>query len=530
MFSRAVIRLVGGMLLSAGSIRAADSRPNVLFIAVDDLRLELGCYGVKEIKTPHIDRLAASAVTFDRAYCQQAVCNPSRVSLLTGLRPDSTKVWYLDTEMRSVIPDVVTLPQHFLKHGYRALGFGKVFHNPWPDNVSWSEPHRWPENAQTWSEDARKALSKFRMKMGEEGKPAAAIGRIRAVATEVLDVPDLQHEDGAIGEQGIEAMRRLAKGQQPFFLAVGFIRPHLPFVAPRRYWELYDRGKIPLATNGFLPRGAPPMAFGGANFQGGFYELSHYMDYSGARWPAGGPLTEAQQRELKHGYYASVSYVDAQVGRLLDELRALDLSDNTIVVLWSDHGWKLGEHGGWCKQTNYEIDTRAPLIIRAPAAAGNGRHTRSLAEFVDIYPTLCELAGLPVPGVLEGKSLVPILSDPLAKVKDAAFSQFPREVNGRQYMGYAMRTDRYRYIEWLDAVDGQIAARELYDHATDAQENENLAGRDEHGELLESLGKQMWTTLKKPRFPFHFASPRTPGKNASGSKSGQPDSKDRSKR
>ena len=238
---------------------AAPPKPNILFIAVDDLRLELGCYGVKEIHSPNIDKLAASAVTFNRAYCQQAVCNPSRVSLMTGLRPDSTKVWYLDTEMRSVIPDVVTIPQHFRKHGYRALGFGKIFHNPWPDNVSWDEPHRWPESAELWSDRAKDGLAKFREKMRADGKTDAAIDRIRAVATEVVDVPDVEHFDGAIGEQAIEAMRKLAAGDQPFFLAAGFIRPHLPFVVPRKYWDLYDRSKISLATNPFIPRGAPTM-------------------------------------------------------------------------------------------------------------------------------------------------------------------------------------------------------------------------------------------------------------------------------
>ncbi|MCB1206788.1 MAG: sulfatase-like hydrolase/transferase [Verrucomicrobiae bacterium] len=484
---------------------AAPPKPNILFIAVDDLRLELGCYGVKEIHSPNIDKLAASAVTFNRAYCQQAVCNPSRVSLMTGLRPDSTKVWYLDTEMRSVIPDVVTIPQHFRKHGYRALGFGKIFHNPWPDNVSWDEPHRWPESAELWSDRAKDGLAKFREKMRADGKTDAAIDRIRAVATEVVDVPDVEHFDGAIGEQAIEAMRKLAAGDQPFFLAAGFIRPHLPFVVPRKYWDLYDRSKISLATNPFLPRGAPPMSFGEARFQGGFYELRDYMDYSEARWPSAGPLEESYQRELKHGYYASVSFTDALVGRLLDELDRLGLARNTVVVLWGDHGWKLGEHGGWCKQTNYEIDTRAPLIIRSPEAKGNGRHSDALVEFVDVYPTLCDLAGIPIPQVLEGSSLAPLLADPSATVKKAAFSQFPRKLDDRNYMGYAMRTDRYRYIEWLDSERGAIAAQELYDHAIDPDENENLAVQEGKAALLESLSRQLWDTLPKPVFPFRFA-------------------------
>ncbi|MBI5775741.1 MAG: zinc-dependent peptidase, partial [Verrucomicrobia bacterium] len=290
----------------------------------------------------------------------------------------------------------------------------------------------------------------------------------------------------------------------PFFLAVGYIRPHLPFITPKKYWDLYDRAKIPLATNGFIPHGAPVVAFGDRNL-GGFYELRGYLDYADAPSPFERPLTEARQRELKHGYYASVSFVDAQVGRLLAGLDSLGLAQNTIVVLWSDHGWKLGEHGSWCKQTNFEIDTRAPLMIRAPGAQANGRPSDALVEFVDIYPTLCNLAGLPVPKTLEGKSLVPLLDGSAAKVKDAAFSQFPRKHEGRDYMGYAMRTERHRYIEWLDAKSGEVTARELYDHDTDAGEIENVAARPEHAALLKQLNAQMWKALPRPRLPFPFA-------------------------
>ena len=482
-------------------IRAAESKPNLLFIAVDDLRNELGCYGVKEIKTPNLDRFAASGVAFNRAYCQLAVCNPSRVSLMTGLRPDSTKVWDLATEMRTVIPDVVTIPQHFRKHGYHAVSFGKIFHNPWPDDVSWSEPHQWPESARLWSEEAKQKLADFKVKMRAEGKSDAEVNRMRAVASEAVDVPDRDHFDGATCEQALAAMHRLAAGKQPFFLAAGFSRPHLPFVAPRKYWDLYDRATIPLATNGFPPRAAPALAFGEARFQGGFYELRDYMDYSDARWPGDGPLSEAQQRELKHGYYASVSYVDAQIGRLLDELGRLGLAGKTIVVMWSDHGWKLGEHGGWCKQTNYEIDTRAPLMIRAPGMKQNGRQSRALVEFVDIYPTLCELTGLPVPGNLEGVSLKPLLTGSATSVKQAAFSQFPRKLDGRDHMGYAMRTDRHRYIEWIDETTNKIVAQELYDHETDPDENENVAGGIENAEILKELNARMWATLPRPKFP-----------------------------
>ncbi|HUS38852.1 MAG TPA: sulfatase-like hydrolase/transferase, partial [Pirellulales bacterium] len=464
---------------------------------VDDLRCELGCYGVTAIKSPNIDRLAKRGVVFQRAYCQQAVCNPSRVSLMTGLRPDSTRVWDLVTDFRTTIPDAVTIPQHFRKHGYRALSYGKIFHNTFPDHVSWDEPHRWPEKAQLWSDEAKQRLAEFRRKMRDEGKSAAAIRRMRPAAVEIVDISDNQHIDGAIADQAIAAMRRLAKMDQPFFLAAGFIRPHLPFVAPRKYWELYDRDKIPLAADPFLPRGMPAVAFGNRSL-GGLYELRDYMDYFDAPSPFERSLTEAQQRELKHGYYASVSLIDAQIGRLLAALDGLRLRENTVIVLWGDHGWKLGEHNGWCKQTNFEIDTRAPLIIAAPGAAANGKDSRALVEFVDIYPTLCDLAGLPVPAALEGTSLKPLLEDASRSVKTAAFSQFPRRHEGAEYMGYAMRTDRYRYVEWQDRRTREVVTTELYDHIRDPLENTNIAGLEENKPVLKRLSRQMWTALPPP--------------------------------
>jgi iduronate 2-sulfatase len=496
--------LLLALVVFCGRLEAAD-KTNVLFIAVDDMRCDLGCYGVKHVQSPNLDQLAASGVLFTRAYCQQAVCNPSRVSLLTGLRPDSTRVWDLNTDFRTTIPEAVTIPQHFRQHGYRAVAFGKIFHNIFPDNVSWDEPTCYVGGVIAHSGDSRRRLADFKQHMKAAGKPPRAIERMRGPATEVQEQPDDMNFDGKQTTEAIAKLRALAMGEQPFFLAVGYIRPHLPFITPKKYWDLYDRAKIPLATNPFLPKGAPPVAFGDRSFSGGFYELRGYMDYADAPSPLERSLTEAQQRELKHGYYASVTFIDAQVGRLLAALQQLDLAKNTIVVLWSDHGWKLGEHNGWCKQTNYEIDTRAPLMIRAPAAKANGQRCHSLVEFVDIYPTLSDLAGLPVPANLAGKSLRPLLTDPSAHVKDAAFSQFPRKLEGRDYMGYAMRTDRYRYVEWLNAVSGQVAAVELYDHVTDAEENENIAGRPENAERLKQLSTQMWQSLPKPKLPFRFA-------------------------
>lgn len=480
---------------------ARATKPNVLFIAVDDMRCELGCYGAKHVLTPNLDKLAASGVLFTRAYCQQAVCNPSRASLMTGMRPDATQVWDLDTDFRTKVPDAVTIPQHFRANGYRAEAFGKIFHNTFPDEVSWDEPTHKPKGVIAYSKENEQRLADFKAKMKSDGKTPAAINRMRGPATEVQEQPDESNFDGRQTTEALEKLRELSAGRPPFFLAVGFIRPHLPFITPKKYWDLYERAKIPLATNPFLPHDAPAVAFGDKSF-GGFYELRDYMNYAEAPTPFEGSLTEAQQRELKHGYYASVSFIDTQVGRLLAGLDELGLAKNTVVVLWSDHGWKLGEHNGWCKQTNYEIDTRAPLMIRAPGAKANGQPCNSLVEFVDIYPTLCELAHLSVPKNLAGKSLAPLLADASASVKEAAFSQFPRLLGGRDHMGYAMRTDRYRYVEWLDAVDGRIVARELYDHVSDADENENLAVQPERATLLESLSATLWKHLPRPKFPL----------------------------
>jgi arylsulfatase A-like enzyme len=485
------------LFLLASLLTAAPKPPNILFIAVDDLRPELGCYGEKTIRSPHIDRLAASGVTFNRAYCQLAVCNPSRASIMTGLRPDSIRVWDLKTNFREPVPEVVTLPQTFMQHGYHAASFGKIYHNPWPDNPSWSEPHAWPEKSTLWSDAAKARHAVVKDAMREQGRSEEAIRRIRPQATEIVDFPDEEHIDGAIAEQALAAMRRLAKGDKPFFLAAGFIRPHLPFVVPRKYWEMYDAEAIPAAANPVLPKDAPPFAMNT------MYELRDYLDFADTPDPRGGSLTLAQQRRLKHGYYASVSFVDALVGKLVDELEKLGLDQHTIVVLWGDHGWKLGEHNSWCKQSNYEIDARVPLIIRAPGMRAKGQRTDALVELLDVYPTLCELAGLTIPASLEGRSMVPLLSDTGLPWKSAAYHQFPRR-GARPLMGYAMRTADYRYVEWQDRRDRSVVASELYDQQNDPQENVNIAAA--HPTRIAELRQEMWATL--PAAPLWSPEPK----------------------
>lgn len=472
---------------------ASDSHPpfNFLFLSVDDLRPELGCYGVNEIHTPEIDRLASRSVLFQRAYCQVAVCNPSRVSLMTGLRPDTTRVWDLVTRFRQTTPDAVTLPQQLRKHGYYAASFGKIFHNPWPDNPSWSEPHSWPPR-KLWSDQARKRLEDHRQTMREKGEPERAIQRLRPQATERVKLADDEHVDGAIANQAIQAMRRIAEREQPFFLAVGFVRPHLPFVVPEKYWDLYEPDEIPLAENRSLPTNAPDFAMNT------MYELRDYVDFVGTPSPRTGSLTESQQRRLRHGYYASVSFVDSLIGKLLRELEQLGLSENTVVVLWSDHGWKLGEHNSWCKQTNHEIDARVPLIIHVPQAVANGKQSSALVELLDLYPTICDLAGVPIPTELEGISLRPIFDDPDSSVKEQAFSQFRRTHEGAPLMGYSMRTNDVRYIEWIDRRNRRIVAQELYDHRIDPNEAQNLAGNSRYDSMLKRLHQTLWERLPQP--------------------------------
>jgi len=472
-------------------------RPNVLFFVVDDLRPELGCYGKSYIKSPHIDRLAKSGMVFDRAYCQQAVCSPTRSSLLTGTRPDTTKVWDLVTHFRTALPNVVTLGQQFKNSGYFVQGMGKIYHGGYDDPPTWSVPWQVPK-AIRYALPENQKLDARRNDLVDpddptpiEQKPVAAkpagtvddttAGKFdtRGPAFEGADVPDDTFQDGKVANLAVSTLQELSKKKEPFFLAVGFIKPHLPFVSPKKYWDLYDPAKIELAPNPYRPKDAPEYSI----LPGG--ELRNYHGIPKESVPPD------IARQLKHGYYASVSYTDAQLGKVMAELDRLGLRDNTIVILWGDHGWKLGEHDAWCKHTNVENDTNGPLILSVPGMKNAGAHSSALVEYVDVYPTLTELAGLPLPGHLEGTSFKPLLDDPKRPWKTAAFSQYPRKVKGRQLMGYSMRTDRYRFTVWVDRNDhSQIDAKELYDHQTDPQENVNIANLPANAALVAGLMEQ----------------------------------------
>jgi len=382
---------------------------------------------------------------------------------MTGARPDTTQVWDLNTHFRKDLPDVVTLPQHFKNAGYFVQGMGKIYHGGFDDPPTWSVPWTAP--------DAPKSAPPPNAGTGAKRKRGPAF---------FAGGTDESWHDGALATQAVETLGTLKDKEAPFFLAVGFAKPHLAFACPQKYWDLYDPDEIPLAPNRYLPKDAPDYAL---------VDSGELRNYDGA--PKEGPFPEAYARRLKHGYYAAVSFMDAQVGRVLDELDRLGLTENTIVVLWGDHGWKLGEHDRWCKHSNAENDTNAPLIVSAPGMIAKGKHTKALVEFVDIYPTLAELAGLPLPDHLEGTSAVPLLADPDKPWKQAAFSQYPRNSRGKRLMGYSMRTSRYRFTCWVDREDHtKIDAIELYDHETDPQENQNLAGDPAHQETVRTLMAQ----------------------------------------
>jgi len=451
----------------------------VLFIAIDDLRPELSIYG-KPVITPNFERLAKSGTVFERAYCQQALCMPSRASLLTGRRPDTTKVYAFNPDFREALPDVVTLPQHFKNQGYHAQAFGKIFHKD--DKRSWTVPLFRSKKPEYQSEKGKQVLEwikedwrriKFTWDLGDGVTKSKRMG---GLPWEAPDVPDNELGDGDINERAIRALGEIKN--KPFFLAVGYFRPHLPFIAPKKYFEMYNRDDIKLAGNPFPPKGVPEVAMYNWN------DMRHYYGV-----PKVGPMSDEMSRDLKHAYYASITYVDTLMGQLIDELERLELRDKTIIIVWGDHGWQLGEHGMWDKHSNFETSTHVPLLISVPGQ--KPARSKAFVEFVDIYPTLASLCGLPLPKGLEGTSFAPLIDDPNREWKSAAFSQHPRVVPGYGYgMGRSMRTERYRFTEWT--VEGtSFQEYELYDHKKDPDENVNLAGHFENRGLIERLKKRL---------------------------------------
>ena len=448
-------------------------QPNVLFIAVDDLRVELACYGHLHVKSPNIDRLASAGTLFERAYCQQTVCNPSRASLLTGMRPDTLRVWDLPTHFRQNNPDAVTLPQCFKKHGYHTQCVGKIFHN-------WRQDE-WKGDPQSWSVPSvlhYNSHGNDKPKIEGNLPPNLASGQ---GGIECRDVPENAYFDGRVAEAAVRALDQFSHSEKPFFLAVGFWKPHTPFNAPKKYWDRYERSSIPIPQHLVPPIDVPDIALTNARFRGN-------------------PDLDVL-REMHHGHLAAISYLDDQVGKVLAKLDEHNLRENTIVVFWSDHGLHLGEHGLTRKTTAFEIDARVPLIISSPKHK-HGQSTTALVELLDLYPTLVELCGLDAPAELEGVSLSPLLDDPQAKVKEVALTQTPRPnyLRGKlpEVMGYSIRTERYRYTEWRDFETERVRAREFYDQQSDPGETVNIANRESIREDLQEHAILLERTLHQP--------------------------------
>ncbi len=483
---------------------AFGSSPNFLFICTDDLRPMLACYGAEWMRTPNIDALAESGTLFERAYCQAAQCGPSRVSFMTGLRPDSTGNFSLRDHFdfaHKASDQTLTIARYLRASGYTTQALGKIFHDGRDDPESWSVPASPGRDGEILEI------------IGGDGKTSIIADREDCPAWQMPDVEDDALYAGRMTSRAVATLAQLKDEDEPFFLGVGFRRPHLPFVAPSRYFDLYpdDSAYYLIPENAQPPADAPLP---------GFYNSSNYAPLPGkkSRWPVApvltpesreqalafagyelrsyrnvppqGDIDEATVRQLRLSYMACVSYVDAQIGRLLAGLRDSGLAENTVVIFLSDHGWHLGEHGTWAKMTNYEWATRVPLIVRAPGEGFTHGKSDALVELVDLYPTICELAGLDVPGQVEGDSLVPLLRDPEHRPwKNAAFSQFPRKAGP---MGRAIRTDRYRYVEWRDMNgDGEIVARELYDHERDPTELQNIAGADNASTAVKNLSRRL---------------------------------------
>ena len=441
------------------------SQMNVLFIMADDMRPELGCYGVDVVKTPNMDRLAASGVLFQNAYCNIPVSGASRASLLTGVYPHYPDRFISFSAYASKdCPEAIPISGWFTRNGYHTISDGKVFHHISDHADSWSEPpYRNHPNGYDvyWAE-----YNKWELWMNSESGKTINPKTMRGPFCESADVPDTAYDDGKLANRAIRDLKRMKEAGKPFFLACGFWKPHLPFNAPKKYWDLYQREKIQLASNPYRPKALPKQVTSSGEIRG-------YGKFTTTK-------DEAFQREAKHGYYACVSYIDAQIGLVLDELERLGLAESTIVVILGDHGWHLGEHGFWGKHNLMNHATRAPLIVRVPHCKGG--KAGGVVEFVDIYPTLCELCKVPVPeGQLQGKSFVPILQDSEKRIKEYAFVQWQG--------GYNIVSERYSSAIWLKG--DSVVGRMVFDRQSDVAENENKVGSVSLSEEIKELETQI---------------------------------------
>ena len=499
----------------SGKEKGSKETKNVLMIAIDDLKPLLGCYGDSLAKTPNIDALAAEGTLFTSAYCQQAVSAATRASLLTGMCPDRTGVWDLKTLIRKKNPDVVTLPQYFKNNGYEVAGIGKIYDprsvDKNSDGVSWSQPYinyesflnseyGKPVMAQYQDTQTKKLYRKYLAEAKEKGLEKkkdidAYIQQFVKPSTECAQVPDNAYTDGAIADGAVKFIEGY-NADKPLFLAVGFKKPHLPFCAPQEYWDLYKRDEMPLAQYRKRAENSPAYAYHNSSELKSYSDIPPVYSYTDIDNTI---LTDEKARELIHGYYACVSYTDAQIGKVLAALDKKGMKENTIIVLWGDHGWHLGDHGLWNKHTNFENATHVPMIIIDPSS--KARRVDSPVEFLSIYPTLCSLAGLEVPQGQDGEDLSGVVKGKKGARVTAKYaaSQFPRGPR----MGYSIRTERYRYTVWVDWKDrklnaGKVDAEELYDYEKDPLETVNVAAKEEYADALKEM-REYWEEYKNAR-------------------------------
>lgn len=494
-----------------------NNKLNVIFIAVDDLKPTLGCYGDSLVKTPNIDRLAAMGTVFENTYCQQAISGATRSSLLTGLRPDRTGVYNLTTKIRDINPDVITLPEHFKNEGYITTGIGKIFHHTNvidEDNAhSWSIPYSDLSNyfdsryglpvGKGYQDPNTKILyDKFEKEAEKKGlkgnDKVSYIKKQIMPSTECFDLPDNAYVDGAVTSKAIEQLKELAGNEKPFFLAIGYVKPHLPFTAPKKYWDMYNREDIPLAAfreNSLL---TPDLAYHSCGELRQYTDIPEHSSYS--KQKNGLYVDIDKQKELIHGYYACVSYLDEQVGKVLKTIEELNLLDNTVIVLWGDHGWHLGDHNLWNKHTNFENATKVPLIIASPKIK-SGR-AKTLAEFIDIYPTLCDLTDITIPQNIDGETLEPAMKNNNKLIHKYAVSQYPR----KKIMGYSIRTENHRYTLWTDnftSIDNydkkNVYAEELYDYQADPLETRNHINEKSQTKVLQKMREYMFDFYKSSK-------------------------------
>jgi len=458
-----------------------DTVNNVLFIIVDDLSNTLGCYGMEEVITPNLDGLADRGLLFNRAYSQVSLCNPSRASILTGKRPNNLKIWNNTPHFRGLHPKIKTLPEHFKDNGFYTVGIGKIFHN-------WVHPIQ--GDPQSWSESQTYHWGPHYSDWYVPGQPFQLHTQIpKGPAIQSVDVMDEAYLDGRIANAAVNKLRELS--QTSFFLAVGFWKPHLPFNAPKKYWDLYDRNSLPKVDYPRPVEAVPELAYVDSK------EARSYTDVSKK-----GEISEAKQRELRHGYLAAISYLDAQVGKVLDELDQLGLTDKTTIVFVSDHGYHAGEHGQFGKWTNFEIGTRVPLIISAPGITQPGTTSNSIIELVDLFPTLLELHGLPSlinDNKLDGLSLVPLLEDPALKLKSVAISQISRPLGAGvniDVLGSTIRDESYRYTAWKDLKSNEIIEEEFYNLSNGPFKIDNQIRNPVYSPKIDSLQYQLFEILK----------------------------------